>query len=143
VTKIGISLNFASGGKDGISLTGTLDVPAGFAVLGQQVVVDVGGVARAFTLTAKGSAKAGNDSIKIGVKVKKGTPVAAQVSKFQVKFSKGTFADSFEDEGLTGDAAVTNVSKTVVVTMLFNQTMLEKAQPVLYTAKVGKTGKAK
>jgi hypothetical protein len=143
VTKIGISLNFALDGKDGISLSGALDVPAGFVVLGQQVIVDVGGVARAFTLDAKGSGKSGSDTFKIGVKVKKGTPVAAQASKFQVKFSKGTFADSLKDEGLTGEAAVKSVSKTVVVTVLFNQTMLQKAQPVLYTAVAGKTGKAK
>ena len=77
ITKASIKLNFNGGGKDAISFAGTLAIPAGFNPNNAKVLFDVSGVSKSLILTSKGSAKNGNDSLKIALKAKKGV-VAAQ-----------------------------------------------------------------
>ena len=136
LTKLIISLNFATGGKDMTAFSGTLDIPAGFVFAGQKIAVDVGGVVRAFTLDAKGKQKSGGDSISVGVKPKNG------ISKYLVKMSKGTFSDRLVDEGLKNET-VKGKSTTVKVNVIFNTKLYQKIQGQIYTAKQGKTGKSK
>ena len=134
--KLAIALNFAKPLLDSVKLTGTLPVPDGFVYAGKQVVVDVGGTAKSFTLDEKGGAKPDkNNSIKLG-KPKLG------VAKYSVKISKGSFAANFTDESLTSTDAKA-VSRHVTVVILFNSTVFQANQAQLYTAKTGKTGKTK
>lgn len=142
ISKVGIKLNFAKNASDSISLAGTLDVPADFVVANQKIIIDVGGVAKALTLSEKGAVKVGGDSFKMTIKAKKGV-VLAQTSKFSAAFTKGTFASQLADENLTGAADVKNVSTPIVITFFFNNTALQKTQTVKYSAKTGKTGAAK
>jgi sugar lactone lactonase YvrE len=141
VSQLSISLNFAKPGNDGLQAAGILAVPTGFQVSGAQVVVDIGGVVRSFTLDGKGSSPKGNDSIKIGIKAIKGV-VPAQSPKFTIKFSKGNWQGLLLDEGLTNDTAA-NVPKTVPVIILFNKKIYKASVAQLYTAKKGSTGKTK
>src|SRR5207247_10545029 len=137
--KVAIKLNFSKPGNDSIGFSGSLPVAAGFTSAGQKVVTDVGGVVKAFTLDAKGGAKAGNDSFKIAIKAAKGV-VADQTSKFAVKMSKGSFTTALADEGLTGDADVKSQPREIVFTVLFDGMVFQVHKTVSYTAKTGKTG---
>ena len=141
VTKLQIKLNFAKASMDGIDLKGTLAVPDGFSPAGATLQVSVGGVVKSFTLDAKGKAKVGTDQAQVFVKKKKGL-VLAQDAKLTVKFAKGSFASSLLDEGLV-DATVTDAPVTIPVEVVMNATTYAKAQPQVYTAKQGKTGKTK
>lgn len=141
VTKLQIKLNFAKSSMDGIDLKGTLAVPDGFSPAGATLQVTIGGVARSFTLDTKGKAKVGTDQAQVFVKKKKSL-VLAQDARLTVKFAKGSFAESLADEGLA-DATVTEAPVTIPVEVVMNGTTYAKAQPQLYSAKQGKTGKTK
>ena len=143
LSKLRISLNFApAGGKDAVSLIGTLPVPAGFVVAGQRVTLDVGGVVKDFVLDAKGSSPKGQtSSFKLRVKAEKGV-VAAQNAKFTAKLSKGTFASLLADEGLT-NTTIKAALRAVPVVILFNQALYRVDQWQAYAATAGKTGRTK
>jgi hypothetical protein len=141
VSKLGIKLNFAKSSADSIGLKGTLAVPADFAVAGATLEVSIGGVVKTFTLDAKGKAQVGDDKAQLTVKAKKGV-VLAQDAKLSVKFSKGSFVAALADEGLV-DATVKDIAVTMPVEIKLNDTMYALAQAQTYTAKAGKTGKAK
>jgi hypothetical protein len=138
VTKMGIKLNFARTGSDMITVSGTLPVSGGFKVAEQRVVVDVGGVIKNFTLTARGEAVAGNDSVKLRIKVNKGE-VLAQNARFTVKMSRGDFATALADEGLA-NRDIAPVSQTIPVIILFDQKIFRSDRDQLYTAKAEKNG---
>jgi hypothetical protein len=54
-----------------------------------------------------------------------------------------SFSAKLADENLTGSADVKSVARSVLTTMVFNGTILQKTQPLIYSAKTGKTGSAK
>jgi len=141
VKKMSIKLSFAKTLTDSITISGNLPVKAGFTGANQKVVVDVGGVIKSFTLTSKFAAKTATDSIKIGVKAKKGV-VAAQTAKYTIKVGKGTFSTALADDGL-GNENAKNKSTTVRVDVLFNGQYLRKLVPQIYTAKQGTSGRTK
>ncbi|MEO6027392.1 MAG: hypothetical protein ABIR79_11050 [Candidatus Binatia bacterium] len=118
-----------------------MPVPAGFRPDGLQVIVDVGGVVRCFTLDAKGKAVAELDRAQLKVKFENGD-IPEQDAKLTVKMKKGTFSDSFVDENLTNrtikEDPVQVVADVTVSGKLYTQTVA-----LSYTAKTGKTGKAK
>ena len=149
LTKATIKLNFAKQGPtdkhtDFINFSGTVAIPAGFAVTGQKVVLDVGGVSKSFTLDKHGNAKLEDGSVfKFTVKAKKGL-VSAQTSKYHVTLPKGAFAASLADEGLTGDLNIKKPPKVVAVvfTIVFNNTILQDSATLNYTAIKSKSGSA-
>jgi hypothetical protein len=141
VSKLQIKLNFAKTNSDSIAFSGTLPIPAGFAVSGQVVIADVGGVVKVFTLSSKGASPKANDTFKLKVKASKGV-VLQQVGKYQAKFNKGDFAAQLFDEGLE-NTEIKDILRTVPVIVLFNQTYYQKDQLQLYTAKVTKSGRTK
>src|SRR5579862_660076 len=141
ISSASIKLNFGKTGNDSITFSGTLAVPAGFSANGQKVAFDVRGVDNALTLTTKGNAVSGEDSVKIAIKSTKGK-VLAQTSKYSVTFKNGSFAAMLAAAGLTNaDAKGTPVM--VPFTFLFNNTIYQKTQSMSYTAKKGKSGAAK
>lgn len=146
VTKLAIKLDFtrtASPGRDSITVTGTLPVPAGFIVLNRGVALDVGGVVRAFALNKSGaSTPPGHDSFKLQIKtVKRAVP--AQNAKFTAKVTKETFSALLADEGLVGTADAKGVKLNVPVIVIFNGALYFVNEPQLYYAKKGKTGYTK
>ena len=143
VSKASIKLNFATGGRDAIQFGGTLPIPAGFTAAGKQMLVDVGGVFERFTLDAKGGARSGKNKLTVKIKAKHGV-IAAQTAKFTAVFAKGTFAPAFADEGLTGDADVKPAKRVRMSFVIMHDDVVAQVQRDLaYTAKKGKTGKAK
>lgn len=136
LSKLQIKLNFAKPNSDALSLSGALPAPDGFAPIGQQVIIYVSGVAKAFTLDEKGkSLPSGKDSVKLS-KPKLGA------AKFSAKLSGGAFAKTLEDEGLA-NADAKNEIKQVPVTVVFNQALYQGAQAQVYSAKAGKSGRTK
>jgi PKD repeat protein len=141
LSKASIKLNFSKGSSDSIGFSGTFAVPAGFNVSGGKVAFDISGIAKVFTLGGKGNSKSGGDSFKLGVKASKGS-VPAQTAKFAVQ-TKGSFASMLAAAGLVGTADVKSKPVSVIFTAIFNKTILQKTQQMMYTAKKGKSGAAK
>ena len=137
-----ISLKFTKPLNDSIKFGGRVHIPAGYHPLNQKVVVDVGGVFKAFTLNAKGKGNAGSDTFKIRIKATKSV-VLDQSATFSVTLAKGSFAADLLDENLTGAADVVNGKRTVVFTVLFNNTVYMISQELTYNAKKGTSGSAK
>ena len=135
--KLAIKLNFAKAGSDSIGLAGTLILPAG-SITGKKLSVTIGGVAKSFTLDGKGGAKVGGDSVKVASK-----GLSSRTGKFAVKLSKGTFAAMLSGYGLTSTVDVKSAPVSVPIVLLFANTLYEKNQAQLYTAKAGKTGATK
>ena len=107
------------------------------------MLVDVGGVFERFTLDAKGGARSGKNKLTVKIKAKHGV-IAAQTAKFTAVFAKGTFAPAFADEGLTGDADVKPAKRVRMSFVIMHDDVVAQVQRDLaYTAKKGKTGKAK
>ena len=136
LTKISIKLNFAKTGADSITVSGTLPVPAGFNPTGTHAAVDVGGAIEPFLLDKHGSGKTGKNTFKAVI------PKKGVTAKFQCTL-KGSLAAALTDEMLTGDQNLKGVPRTVVVNVIFNQTLFQTPRAVTYTAKAKKTGSAK
>lgn len=132
-----IKLNFAKSGMDSIKFSGPLSIPDSFVAGGAKVYFDVGTVAKVLTLNSKGSGANGSDSVKIGIKAKKGI-VREQTAKYTVTFSKGNFAAALANSGLTNADANKKVS--VLITFIFNNSVFQTTKDLNYKAKAGKTG---
>ena len=141
VRKLEIKLDFAKPANDSIVLEGSLNVPAGFVVNGAALIANIGGISKGFTLDAKGKAKVGTDQVQLTVKSNKGV-VNAQAAKLTIRFEKGSLASSLVDDGLVNQT-VTNKAVSVPVEIELAGTMFAKTHAQSYTAKAGKTGRAK
>lgn len=141
IVKSAIKINFARTSSDSIKFSGTLAIPENFSVTNQTVYVLVGNVLKSFTLNNHGMAKNGGNSFKISIKARKSI-VAAQISKFTVSLTKGIFAADLAGEGLT-NTTVTGKSVTVPFSVYFGNTFLQQAQPMVYSAREGRSGSAK
>jgi PKD repeat protein len=142
LSKSSVKLNFKAAARDSIQFSGSLPIPAAFNSLNSKVYFDVGGVAKVLTLTAKGSAKTANDSVKLSIKTKKKV-VLAQTAKYSVSFKNGTFATLFAASGLTNANVKTAIPVNLTYTFIFDATIYQKVQTMHYTAKKGKFGAAK
>lgn len=141
VRKLSIKLNFARSQSDAIQVQGSLAVPPNFTLNTQRVIVDVGGVARLFTLNAQGLAKTGADSFHL--KVSKSKRVKnSQNGKFSARLMGGDWQTKLSTYGLT-NATVVKQEKMIPVMFLFNGTMFTKTQIQFYTAKQGRSGRTK
>jgi hypothetical protein len=124
VSKMTIKLNEAPD-SDGFSVSGSVLIGEGLTLAGQKVIVNVGRIAKSFTLDEKGGTPKGNDSFKLKVKKgKDGTPL--QVAAFAAVGLKGSFADSLADDGISR-AAAKGAQATVPVTVIFNGISFQKA----------------
>ena len=135
--KVAIKLNFTRFNSDSIAVSGILPVPAGFISAGTSAAVDVGGVVQGFVLDKRGRGKAGVNTFSCTIPKKGGN------GKFQAKFTRSTYSGILADSGLTGTDDVSNQPVTVVIYVIFNQTLYKTAQPLTYQAKAGRTGSAK
>ncbi|MCY3018765.1 MAG: PKD domain-containing protein [Planctomycetota bacterium] len=139
--KTNIRLNFAKPqGNDSITMTGVLFIPAGFSIAGQTVIVDVGGVVKAFTLDAKGASPNGNERFTTKVRARRGV-VPLQEAKFTLTMKKGTYAATLLDDGLVNEDVLKCVS--VPETVIFNGEVLMKAAALTYRGHTGQTGLAR
>ena len=134
--KLGITLNFAKAEQDSIGFSSSLLLSSGFNTAGQRMIVDIGGVAAAFTLDKKSAAKTKTGSASI-----KSKGVSARIGKCTVKLGKGDFAATLAAAGLTNATATTKVY--VRVSVLLGGQIYESAVLESYKATQGKSGSAK
>jgi hypothetical protein len=134
--RLAISRNFGKPGNDRLKLSGTLPAADDFGFTNKQIVVDCGGAAQAFTLSAKGAA-APSDTARIKI----GKP-RNSAAKFNVQSSKTALADFFLDESLL-NVTVKDVPRHVTVVILVNDAFLQAALAQTYTARENRTGKTK
>ena len=128
INRLTIQLDFAREGKDSLGAQGTLPVPADTELAGQTVVLDFGGVIRAFTLDAKGMGKLGKSVFKLA-KPKNG------ISSFSLQIT-GSFKPELMDEGLF--ASVTTLNTPIAATVLFNSRLLKSNDTLSYTSNKSK-----
>lgn len=133
-TRIGITLNFKKPNVDSITLTGKLTVPAGFVATGKKVVVDIGGVTHAFTLTSKGTAVDKKNTFRVAIR--------AGLEAYTLKLTPGEFKAALADEGF-GNVTDKGSAHTVVCSVLFNNSIYQLAKTVKYKSTMGRTGTAK
>ena len=141
VEMLRIRLDFARGGRDGIRVAGRLPVADPALLDGASLVLDVGGIAKAFTLERRGRGARGrlaeeHASLRIG-------RPRAQRAKFAARFRMGTFGQTLALTGGLADADVRAQARIVRVTILFPPSVLSKAQAQIYTARRGRTGRTR
>ena len=140
-TAVAIALNFAKTDKDVLTLTGEFPISAGFSAAGKTISIDVGGVARTFTLDAKGAGSASNGTCRLAVKSVRGA-VPAQRAKFTMSLKNAALQAALAPLGLANaDDAGKFVS--IPVTVVFDGTTYESVAELVYAAKAGKSGSAK
>ena len=131
--KMGVKLNFVKPNADQISVSGTLELPAG--VLSGPVTVQVADLTETFTFSPT---VASNTDGKFSV-TSKGT--AARAAKFKLTLSKKTFAPSLVSAGLVNMTVITPVQ--VPVTLTLNGIVYQITANLKYTGKQGIGGSAK
>ena len=140
--KIGIKLDFATFGKDTITLSGSLPVQPGFSAPGQRVIAYVGGIFRIVTLGANGVSTTGDKLTMISIKAPRAS-IHAQNAKYSVKMKGDFTATLARSSNLTSSPSVTKVERNVFVSIIVGNNVYSKTQEVQYTAKAGKSGMAR
>jgi hypothetical protein len=135
IGKVQISLNFASSGKDSISIAGFIPMPAGFSFAGKQVAFDVGGVQQVFVLNARGQ------SAPKGLRIRT-KPSSGGTSQYTLLLRNGAFSSVLSASGLT-NTTVVNAAISARVMCIFNGVLYQTDRSLVYSAKQGKSGKAK
>ncbi len=138
--KLNIKRIFNQSQKDSIKFSTLIDIPAGYQVNGAAVHLNIGGVLRSYVLDDKGKATLGQDKVSLKVKAKKGV-VEAQQAKFTVKMGGGNYVE-LEDEGLI-NTDIKNGTTHVFISIAYGTEIAQGNVPLTYTAKAGKSGKAK
>ncbi|HYG75288.1 MAG TPA: CAP domain-containing protein [Planctomycetota bacterium] len=139
--KLQVKLNFAKRDSDSLSLSGTLPVAADFTPDQKQVIVDVSGIARAFTLDIKGKGTALN-TIGLETQSFKLAKPKNLVAKYQLKLARANLRGDLDGDGLTNaDNAGSGVK--IPVAVYFTQAIFTHEYNATYKAKANRTGMAK
>lgn len=134
--KLSIKMSFAKPLKDACSAKGRLtELDAAFAIANAAVSVEVAGVRKTWTLDEKGKAKTIDGTVRFKLSKKLGWT-------FTAKFAKGDYAATWDASGLT-DGDFKNAPRSVTVIVEVGGAAYGQDRDVLYTAKTGKTGRAK
>jgi PKD repeat protein len=141
LSKTAVKLNFSKTGSDQILVSGVLPIAEGYAVEGQTLTVNFGGVEETFVLNGRGQGKTAGGKFGLRLKQKRGA-VVAQQAKFQLQLKKGEFAQALSAAGLT-NADIWKASVTVPVLLTFDGTTYAADKQLLFSAKANKTGLAK
>ena len=149
--KLSIKLSFNKVDKDAISLSGSLPIPAGFTAPGQSVIVNIGGVIvghiitnprdpKEVILNSKGKFVSADKRIKVSISATRAS-TQARNAKYSIKLT-GSFQTKLVDEKLLNET-VQNELHNVEIIIIIERLVFRKIQPVLYSAKAGKSGSAK
>ena len=141
ISRASIKLNFAKTGTDLIIFSGTIPIPAGFTPGGSSVQIAAGSVSASLILTAQGVAILDSNGLAIGLKTVNGVTVA-KTARYTAVMKNGTFAAKLATSGLS-NATVAKIPVNVTFSLVVNNTLFQTTRPMLYTAKMGKTGLAK
>jgi len=144
VTSLQGSVKFGVQGKDGVRVSGIVSgLPAQFKTDGVKVILNAGGATEIFTLNAKGAAKTatGTFVLKLKLTTDKATRTKSFLggdAPFKAKLAKGTWADDWADEGITGTADAKNVPMQMLVKLTLNGQLYGVTIDATRNEKVGK-----
>ncbi len=139
VTKMAIALSFKKIGKDTMTVTGTLPIPIGFLVENKPVVVIIGGVGRAFTMTIKNKGTAlPNGTFQLTYKKK---TTVAQTGKFTFKLAKAELKAVLAGPANLKEVLAKKEPRPIRATIFFDGAVHNVVFAQIYTAKPGATGK--
>jgi len=129
IKKLQLGVNFSASFKDSMQIQGTLSPPP-VITPGSTLHLDVGGIEDDFILsgTGKGVGNLGNIVIKNGI--------------FTATWKNGDFSETWSKHGIQ-DADASNLAIQMPVTVLVSGGAFTTTERLLYTAKGGKTGRAK
>jgi hypothetical protein len=137
-----IRLNFKKTNADSISLSGAVFTGSGYLAAGQTVTIDIGGVTQTFTLDKRGRAKSGNATFVVKTFAGSGL-VDAPAARFMLQIKKGTLAETFANENLTGTASVKNVIRIVPMRVSIAGVTHQINRTLIYTSRAGMFGIAR
>ena len=140
VTKLHANVNFnpAKSNIDSCALTARLDLDAGYNLTNKLVSLDIGGADVSFNLDAKGKGRGVGTYGNCKLLYKKRTGPWT----FTTTLKKGSWAAQWETYGLT-NATTNSVSVTLPVTLVIGNEGFYGEKPLLYKAKLNKSGTAK
>ena len=138
LNSLSIKLTTVKANADSITLSGTLPIPAGFAVNNTALTLNVGTVQQSFILNASGAAQSKTSSCRVHIKSVKKT-VPAQNAPFTITL-KGGFG-AFSANGL--DDAHNKQTVTIPVTITFAGSSDASAANVAVSAASGSSVSAK
>jgi hypothetical protein len=118
-----------------------LPITEGYAMEGQTLTVNFGGVEETFILNGRGQGKTAGGKFGLRLKQKRGA-VVAQQAKFQLQLKNGEFAQALSAAGFA-NADRRKIAVTVPVLLTFDGTTYAAAASLSYSAKADKTGLAK
>ena len=132
-----IKLNFAKpASNDSIKFSSSVTLSDDFNISGKTLTIFIGGVAKSFPLTANGTVKQGNDSVKLS----SGKGTAARTAKILMTSTKGTYAAAMNTYGLVNSTVTSTIHVPVIV--LLGSSYYQEFVLSTYMAKAGKTGTA-
>ncbi|HYG74843.1 MAG TPA: PA14 domain-containing protein [Planctomycetota bacterium] len=134
-SNLDIRLHFSKVTASAVLFSGSIEAPP-IVLEGQQIAVDVGGVATFFTLDKRGRGRNQSGTVKL-TRAKNGQTAM----RLTVRLS-GDFNDRFIDEALTNIAAE-KAPRQVRVTVLYNLTQYVSVEDLRYSVKPGRTGHAR
>jgi alpha-L-arabinofuranosidase len=138
LTKLQVKLNFAKTNSDSCTLSGVLDLGAGFNPASEVVTLDIGGVQVPFTLDAKGRGVSsfGRCTLAYNKKTKQWT--------LSANLAKGTWRTQWAAHGLANRTIPKpGVWVTIPVVVVIGDGAFADERPMLYTAMFNKSGLAK
>jgi hypothetical protein len=144
VQALALRLDFATAGKDSITMKGVLPVAAGFVPGGVQADVDVGGQTRSFVLDARGRGVNGSDQLALKVGRRRDAH-GFLLAAFKLAMKRGSFV--VEDTGgapLDGSAPGT-ADRSVKATLTLDgaSAQMRYAVKTLVYKSTATSGKAK
>ena len=135
--KTSIKFNFKKTAQDSLTLSGTVTLPAGFALSGKKVIVGIGTLQQVFALSAHG--KSGSSSASFSLTLSKNKP-----AKYTFSLKKQSLFASLQGLGFT-NATVARPGKALSFPVAVSIDGVSNAATlkVTYTATQGKSGSAK
>jgi uncharacterized repeat protein (TIGR03806 family) len=135
-TYLSTSMQFTKPGNDAYSLKALLpDIPAGFALKGQELGVDVGGAVATFVLDAKGNARTKQGRVTAKFE-RDGKGLLISLS-----LRRGKWTEAWSDAGIDKSTPKSTLQIPFVIT--FNGVSYGGVKDVNYVSRPGKSGKSR
>ncbi|MGD0091432.1 MAG: MBG domain-containing protein, partial [Planctomycetota bacterium] len=153
VNSLSIRLNFAQPvGHDSLTLTGFLPMSTTFSPAGQHLLLDVGGVCKAFMMDGRGHSSDGGGQLRIGLISHTVLPplnskiVGNWNARYSISLRNGTFAAALKDKGLVSSdngKDIKGVALQVPVTVIVDGRSYQVLAGQIYKAKAGQWGQSR
>ncbi|MGD0094528.1 MAG: PKD domain-containing protein [Planctomycetota bacterium] len=153
VSSLRIRLNFARPvGHDSITLAGYVPMSTAFSPAGQRLLLDIGGVCKAFMMDRRGNSNDGGDQLRIGLISHAPLPplnskiVGNWNARYAIVLRNGTFAATLKDKGFVSadnGKDIQGVALQVPITVIVNGRSYQVIAGQIYRAKAGQWGQSR